>query len=647
MGDRELYANDARLETADLLAFIVDHPDPSDILVAFAFDYDVTNILRDLPDDRQKRVLGLVEEATPDANPFTAHGGWTWVRFPGRGAYGVQYIPRNYLRVCRAITVPVSGPGIARGTYRTFAAPGTTRTIYDTWGFFQGTFLTALNRWGVGAEHWEAIKLQKDNRAAFETITKAIASYCAIECRLLADMMTAFRDACLGAGIRPRTWNGAGKLASALMKANLVPRRSDVEATLPAGLLSLAHEAYYGGRFETTRCGQVDGPIHEHDINSAYPDAMRSLPCLTHGHWRKCSGPDLAAAPRAALFVARCSFSHPRETFLCGLPFRSPKDGRLSWPRLGRGIYWSPEIRSARQLGATVTLSDGWLYEKRCDCKPFDWIEALYEYRRSIGKAARGIPLKLGYNSVYGKFAQRIGNPPYANPVYAGLITALTRAKLNRAIVATGNPRKVVMLATDAIFTIGRRPPLPLGEGLGEWEHKTHRSLFIVRPGLYWPPRPRDKAWSIKTRGLSPKFFEPMVPTIRRRWAGYVKRVERVGLFAPSPSIPVNVTTFVGLRLAQHLNKPQLACQWIDRTLNLRFECDSGGKRSHDRWHRAPGKPGAGCLILGSLAGDPQLRSASYKAGKLLSTSGPWEEERLYMEAMPDPVDLSPPFMVD
>jgi hypothetical protein len=631
MGDRELYNNDQRLTTAELLRFIVEHPSASEILVGFAFDYDVSNILRDLAPDRLHQLLRLDASAMRGAqNPYARNGGWTWVKF-GAQTYGLQYIPRNYFKVCigRVIDVP------ELGEFRTIALPGSVRTIYETWGFFQGTFLAALARWNVGADHVEAIKAGKDARDKFVSITRRIKRYCAIECDLLAELMTVFRTACLEVGIRPRTWNGAGKLASALMRDHGVLRSKDVERLCPAGLLTMAHEAYYGGRFEVTRCGLIDRPVHEHDINSAYPDAMQSLPCLEHGKWRKASGAELARS--RGLFVAPCHFQHPRGTFLCGLPIRSHKDGRLSWPRQGRGVYWSPEIRSARELGAKVSLSDGWLYEKRCDCRPFEWVEGLYEYRRKIGKAGKGQTLRLGYNSIYGKWAQRIGHPPFANPIYAGLCTSLTRAKLNKAIVATGDPRRVLMLATDGIYTIGRRPKLTRGEGLGQWEHKRHAGLFIVRPGLYWPPKPRGKKHSIKSRGLSAKYFEPMVPRFRRAWAAFMRRRDRLdGLFAPV--LPVRITTFVGARLALHLNKPALACQWITRDVHIRFESDSGGKRQVIGWQ-------GGAQLLGSLAGDDTRRSATYQAGKLLKTAGPWEDERLYLEAQPDPIDMSPPFV--
>ena len=687
MGDRELYDGDRRLTTPELLRFILDHPSRDDILIAFAFDYDVNMILRDMPTDRWRHLLKLVEKPQQyDAhvrdwrrsksrlgykpiaddpivapNPYEQQG-WTWVRFPGGAmTFGVQYIPRNYLRVCRGLSVRTR-----RGEWRTYSMPGTTRTIYDSFGNFQSSFLAALNRWNVGAEHWSAIKAGKDARGtvAFNRITPAIRRYCAIECDLLADLMGEFRSACLAGGIRPQTWNGAGKLAAALMRDHGVMRSADVAKHCAAGLLTMAHEAYYGGRFEVTRCGLVDRPVDEFDIKSAYPAAMRELPCLDHGKWHKRTGGELQRlldysdartkhrlAP--ALFVANVHFRHRPGTFLCGLPYRSHKDGRLSWPIEGRGVYWSPEIRSAEQLGAKVKLGDGWLYEKRCDCQPFDWIEKLYDYRRQLGPA-RGQPLKLGYNSIYGKWAQRIGHPPFANPIFAGLCTALTRAALNLAIHATGDPRRVVMLATDAIYTIGKPPKLDQGDGLGQWEHKRHRNLFIVRPGLYWPPKPRGKARAIKSRGVSAKFFEhpKVIRKFRRVWSDYVRAKQSgrgADLFLARmldghvrpirpPVVQITIEAFIGHRLALHQGKPELACQWITAPRNQSFECHNSGKRS-------PGRIQGKAMILLPLRGDDRFKSATYQPATLLATADAFEDDRMLFEAMPDPVELSPPFV--
>ena len=130
-------------------------------------------------------------------------------------------------------------------------------------------------------------------------------------------------------------------------------------------------------------------------------------------------------------------------------------------------------------------LRDLWVARCDCDCPPFEWVKALYEERRRLGSDTREYPLKLALNSLYGKLAQRCGRGPYHDVVSAGLITAITRAQLLEALGQ--NPRSVVMLATDAVFS---REPLSLdiGEAPGQWEEKVWPDLFIAQPGVYWSP---------------------------------------------------------------------------------------------------------------------------------------------------------------
>lgn len=649
MGDRELTHGDGRrLTTPEILQFICDHPDARAILVGFAFEYDISNILRDTPstpegspDDphpsRLERVLRIDKGLMAgDPNPYDRAFGWVWLKFEGYPEFGVSYIPRNYLKVCLCSTFTL----MVNGRPKTFkqAVPGSARTIFDTWGFFQASFLKAIELWNVGPEHHAGIAKMKDARSTFEGITPAIRAYCRIECDLLAQLMEQFRAVCLAAGLRPKTWNGPGKIAAALLSEHGAMTALELAAKVATPVLDLAHAAYYGGRFEVTRVGQINETVWEHDINSAYPAAMPDLPCLDHGRWIATQGADLARLPDDALFVAPVAFTHPRKQFLCGFPFRT-RQGKLMWPRSGNGVYWSPEIRSAQRLGATCRLGAGFRFERRCDCRNFDWVADLYEERRRIGKAVRGIPLKLGYNSIYGKQAQRIGTPRWANPINAGLITAITRAKLNDAIASAADPRDVAMIATDGIYSVGRPIPLDAGEGLGQWEVKSYPRLFIVRPGLYWPPKPRKAAGKpasgrkLKTRGLSAKFFEPRVGAFERAWRAYVPHA----FDREPPVIPVEVETFVGLRLAFRLGRPADACQWITKSVDCRFSWTD--KRSADFAHTGDG---AG-LILGSKAGEPGAYSMHYEAGGKPATSDLFELDRMLFEAMPDHVDLSPP----
>jgi hypothetical protein len=636
MGDRELcHADASRLTTPELLQFIVDHPDADAILVGFFFEYDISNILRDVPATRDplkpkipsrlERILQVdLKAAAGEANPYQ-FGGWTSLRFEGFPEFGVQYIPRNFLKVCRLERF--WDRKRMRHAHR--AAKGSTRTIYDTQGFFQCSFLKALELWAIGVEHHPGIAAMKKDRSTFAGLTQEVRDYCRIECDLLAEMMEAFRVQCIATGMVPKTWNGAGKIASALLKAHGAMTNKRLLEITPPAVLDLAHAAYYGGRFETTWVGRLP-PTWEHDIGSAYPAGMVELPCLEHGRWIETSPDQLDALN--GVFVARVAYAHPSSQFLCGLPHRSKK-GRLSWPQRGNGVYWGHEIRSAERLGARITYKGGWRFEGACDCRPYGFIGELYELRRAIGKSVRGIPIKLGLNSMYGKKAQRIGKPTYANPIEAGLITAITRGKINDAIQAAGNPRRVVMIATDGIYTIGGPiEGLDMGAGLGQWEAKQFPSLFIVRPGLYWPPDRLGNAPTakLKTRGLSPKFFEPLIPAFETAWDRWIKAPDP----ATVPVVPVPIETFVGVRLAMRQNNPDQSCQWIERDVECKFswiDKRKGIKRQGD------------ALMLGALPGDPDAHSHHYNADAVLASSTVFEMDRMIFEAQPDYVDLGAP----
>ena len=86
--------------------------------------------------------------------------------------------------------------------------------------------------------------------------------------------------------------------------------------------------------------------------------------------------------------------------------------------------------------------------------KPLAGLAELFQQRLRVGKSTpHGIGLKLTYNSAYGKFAQSIGTPVFANPVYASLITAGVRAMICDAIATHPNHTDdLLMIATDAVY---------------------------------------------------------------------------------------------------------------------------------------------------------------------------------------------------
>lgn len=624
MGERELYTGE-RLGTEELLDFICEEPGGS-ILVGFAFGYDVTMILRDLSAGQAKRLLQpkrLGEGFSP----------YVWYK-----NFNIDYLPKQYFKVCR-VKIERTPDGRERRTI----IKGSTRIIYETFGFFQKSFVKVIKEFKVGTpETRQAIAESKARRSEFTSIGQVERDYCALECDHLSELMGKLRDYCTTAGIVPRTWNGAGKLAGALHALHNTPTAESVASLVPATLGQFAGMGYYGGRFEVSRIGNIREPVYEYDIRSAYPDSMRRLPCLLHGTWKRLDAKELAnfRSRPDRLYIAACTFKACRDasgdvSHFGGLPIRS-KEGHLYWPAQGGGIYWSPEIESAERLGFLVRLNHGWGYEKHCDCCPFDWIEPLYDYRRSIGSSGPGYPIKLGINSLYGLTAQRKGNGKYTNMIWAGLITALTRAKLNDAIAI--NPKSIVMVATDAVYSLSPIVGLDCDAKLGCWEANRLEGLFIVQPGLYWDPTRRKR----KSRGLSGKFFEDLnidgvaaTEVFEAQWERW-RQEQNSKLETPFPAVSVPVQTFIGLKLAMARNNPAQAGCWIQDQRVISF--DYRNKRTAHDW-------AVEHIITRPKLGFRGLVSLPHK--EFLATGGaePWENARAMLEEQPDFVDLSSPFM--
>lgn len=529
-GEAELFNNNEQLSTADCLEFILSLSSNA-ILIGYYFTYDVTMILRDLPTERLERLYTKDE---------TQKSFYTFF-----GEYAIQFIPRQYFRVAR----------LNRDTLK--AIPGTARTINEVGGFFQKSFVEALRDRKIGDPATiEFIGANKDRRSEFDIIGTTERQYCALECKLLAELTESLRADCIAADIVPRNWRGAGSLASRLHEMNNTIRRKDRDRWQT--LDRMAIEAYYGGRFEIAAVGRIPGPIYEYDIRSAYPAAMLKLPCPIHTKWRKFNGA-IPAKDALSLFVARVHFRHGAETPICGFPIR--EKGKLYWPIEGNGIYWSPEIQKAVAAGSQVSYESGYYASTHCDCCNYEWVERLYQYRKQIGSATRGYPIKLGLNALYGKLAQREGAAPWRDQLAAGLITAYTRAALQDA--CNRDPDAIVMLATDAVFS--RRPlDLPIGDDLGQWETKIRETgLFIVQPGIYWSPGSEHLP---KTRGI------PRSKVIAER-----QRFEDIwdhwciATGAP-PAINVGLTNFIGHRLALARNKPELAGTWLPVTKRISFD---------------------------------------------------------------------------
>jgi hypothetical protein len=141
------------------------------------------------------------------------------------------------------------------------------------------------------------------------------------------------------------------------------------------------------------------------------------------------------------------------------------------------------------------------------------------------------------------------------------------------------------------------------------------------------------KKRKLKTRGISPKFFAPLIPQFEQVWSDYVAKVDDVFCGSP-PTVKVSANLFIGLRLAFRLKQPKLACQWIDKPINCTFtwtDKRQGFKRL--------GKS----LRLGSRPGSPALHSMHYAVSGKMAFSSTYEMDRLWFEALPEYLDTGPP----
>lgn len=531
--EAELFADNNRLSTVACLEFLLSLP-ANAILVGYFFTYDATQILRDLPAERIARLFEPQQRGE-------GHNSYTWWH-----EYGIDFRPRQYFRVCRLQS---------RDNPR--VVPGSARTVNEVGGFFQKSFVEALRDWQVGDKPTvDMIAANKDRRSEFVRIGQTERDYCAAECKMLAQLMEKLRETCGAVDIVPRQWRGAGHISARLHEIHRTPKRT--ERDRPATLDRIAEAAYYGGRFEITRLGRIPGPVYEYDINSAYPAAMLTLPCPVHTKWKKfpTMPPD-----RCLSYVAKIHFKHSHGANLCGFPVR--RKGRLFWPREAQGIYWKIEIDAAIQAGAEIVKYEGgYAAIKNCECDFFRWVNELYLYRKKIGKATLGYPIKLGLNGLYGKLAQRIGAAPWRDHILAGMITAYTRAKLISGYAS--DPGAVVMLATDALYSV-RPLPVDVGDQLGQWECKERDGLFVVQPGIYWSP---GSAGTPKTRGIPRSVVIEYRDQFERAFDDWCAGN---GSEAP-PVISVPVQSFVGHRIALHRNKPELAGCWLVVDKHIDFD---------------------------------------------------------------------------
>ncbi len=506
-----------RLTTVQCLNFILGLPRRA-LVFGYAFVYDLTKILTDLPN----KVLHLFHEERRARIVPNPKGGWRVIYTPVRWKhYHLNFMNRrlsvtSHDASCASFKVRKQTP--SGPIYAKCDCTNTRRcTVWDIFRFFGEKFTEALIKWKIAdPEHLKRMQEMKEARGkeGWDKLPAAdIEAYCNEECLYLAKLGRALLTAHAEADLKLTQYYGAGSTASALLtKMDVLRYRGDFPDEMRKPLAC----AFFGGRFENSVVGAVKGPVYNYDISSAYPYQATLLPCLMCGRWEFVdNGRMYQRIEDSTLALINWSFgTKHRSNAAWGMfPVRA-KDGTIAFPLTAEGGWtWKQEYFAAQLLDPNVGCVGAWVYNTDCDHKPFGMLPEIYRERVRWGKDAKGIVLKLGPNSVYGKVAQSRGlNPPFQSWIWAGNITSGCRAQLLDALRVCRDPWNVLMFATDGVWSRERlRLPRPIDTGtgdlekpLGGWEEKGFaKGVFAVRPGIYFPLSPTDEQIKeVRARGL-------------------------------------------------------------------------------------------------------------------------------------------------
>lgn len=508
--DRAILQSDG-LSTAQCFDWLLELP-KKHVIVCFGLNYDVNNWLKDI--------------SKPYLNALWRDGELYWKN------YSLHWIPRKLFRI--------------------IDSNGRVVTVNEVWGFFQSSFVKALESWKIPVT--TRLTEGKSDRGTFELKElDRIEKYCKEECHKLVELMTMLDQACLKAEIKPKSWIGAGSLASALLASKKVGEHLVSDVQLSEDLEPILG-AYYGGRVEMLRQGHFNG-VEGYDIISAYPSGAVELVKLHAGKLEEVSGPYFRETHLPEHGIAQVSW-HVTDTKSQAMPFPVRKKGSIYYPRKGRGWYHCIEVQTAIKLGFKINIERLFTLQENTEIKPFGWVPELFETRREYkaeGNAAEKV-LKLALNSVYGKLAQGVGKGYFRSYFWAGEITARTRARMLEMLVFSNDP---IACCTDGLYAQSAKLKALVGTKLGDLEKANYSEFESYQPGVY-------RAWegekiTLRSRG----FFAREI-----NYDDLLEEYEKNGSYG---HVHYESTRFIGLGQALKLKDWSKWREWITapRTVSL------------------------------------------------------------------------------
>ena len=546
--------------------------------------------------------------------------------------------------------------------------------IEDFAPFFASSFVKAyetLFKQPTDPRNWEVVKQGKADRSVmmYNDMLK-VARYWRAEIVALYELAFEFRRIMFDAGFMLSQWHGPGALANYIRRTyGLIDHEwGGKEENLPPSVHDAVKGAFYGGHFEQFMVGNVQGPIHSYDINSAYPAAFCEIPSLRNGgSWRHVGAisnrewMDRQNSLRTSFgvfYVRWRGYRHEGDAVfnrrIQPFPHRSRR-GNISYPPMTEGWYWAPEVLVASEIarenkGYEFEIIDGWVWEPASDDEwPWETLfQSMFKRRLLLKRNKNPVQMafKLAMNSMYGKYAQRAGGKEKAPASHtlcvAGYITSACRAKV-MLLMHSCQPDTIISVETDGVYTTTppdqlRTPRLfPMSDKLGEWEHEIYDQMILLQNGVYLIKQ--EGSWKPpKTRGIHPNHFQndsgdtDIYPTLSHlatcdaetRWP--TMKFDGGESFVGLGTAIARCTkkTITGRFSTNPFKASDLHCTWFSDGKEIDLE-GRGSKRSHyPQFCRACARG----ETPDTTWHDMIIHSEAFKEGEHISTSYalPWEK---------------------
>ena len=165
-----------------------------------------------------------------------------------------------------------------------YAPDGKPITINDVFGFFQTSFLKALDGMKITLTQDEQQLLadgKANRRMMCELPLAQVKNYQALELFVLCRIMDKLRAGLQALGLNLQRWQGAGAIAEAMLRRERATHYFPwVDTTDPRPEQQWAHHAFFGARIELCQQGRHAGALDANDVTSAYPSEMAGLPAM-------------------------------------------------------------------------------------------------------------------------------------------------------------------------------------------------------------------------------------------------------------------------------------------------------------------------------------------------------------------------------